>query len=89
MTEKRKDSRLCTHKVMKCRIPARENDDYCIGVTHNISKSGTCLYLLEEVGVGEKVTFIHKPASLNHEGAIVQWVRKVQDKVYLVGMRFV
>ena len=89
MMEKRKDTRLCTHKVMKYRLTARDADGHCIGVTHNISESGTCLYLLDEVSVGDKITFIQKPISLHYESAVVQWVQKVQDKVYLAGMMFV
>ena len=89
MIEKRKDARLCTHKVMKYRLTARDTDRHCIGVTHNISESGTCLYLLDEVDVGDKITFIHRQASLQHESAVVQWVQKVQEKVYLAGMMFV
>lgn len=87
MTEKRKDSRLYSHEVMEYRLSDREPGDSFIGVTNDLSKSGACLYLLDKVSVGDRITLMYKMASFQ-ENAVVKWVRKVQDEIYIAGMMF-
>lgn len=87
MTEKRKSDRLYTHEVMEYRLSGRDLGDYFIGVTHDLSKSGACLYFLDKVSVGDKITLMYKLASFQ-ENAVIKWVKKVQDEIYMAGMMF-
>ena len=89
MVEKRKADRIYTHEVMEYMTGDREpkgNSSVC--VIHDLSRSGACLYLQDEVCVGDKITLMFKLASFQ-KNAVVQWVKKMQDDFYMAGMMFV
>ncbi|MDH4231973.1 MAG: PilZ domain-containing protein [Nitrospirota bacterium] len=73
-------------------IKYRRNDsqskwDYSLGITYNVSKSGACLFLVEEVKEGDRMTLLCNPVN-SETSAIIKWVQKVQDGVYKAGMMF-
>ncbi|MBS1234941.1 MAG: PilZ domain, partial [Nitrospirae bacterium] len=88
MIEKRKADRVYTHEVMEYRLGDKEQKkSSAVCVMHDLSRSGACLYLQDEVSVGDKITLMYKLASFQ-KNAVVQWVKKMQDDFYMVGMMF-
>lgn len=89
MDEKRSADRIYTHEVMECQRSGEEQalrSSVC--VMHDLSRSGACLYFMEEVRVGDRITLLYKLASFQKD-AVVKWVRKMQDDFYMAGMMFV
>jgi hypothetical protein len=88
MPEVRKCDRHYAEEILKYRLNGNHSQsDYSLGITHNVSKSGACLYLLEEVKEGEKLTILCNPVN-GETSAVVKWVQKVQDGIYKAGMMF-
>jgi hypothetical protein len=88
MREMRKFSRHFSEEVIKYRPEGIQVEgDYLLGITHEISKSGARLFLMDKVDVGEKISILCNPVS-SVEGAVVKWVKKVQDEIYMAGLMF-
>ena len=84
----RECDRHSTDVLLTYRIAGKKLEgEFSIGITHNISKSGVCLYLLEEVKAGEKLTLIYNPVT-GDKCAVVKWVKRVQDGIYKAGVMF-
>ena len=89
MIDKRSDGRLYSHIVMEYQHNSKKSAGHSLmAVTQDFSKSGACFFLLDEIGIGEKISFMHHPVSFQKD-AVVRWVRKVQDEIYVAGMMFV
>lgn len=88
MPEMRKFGRHCSDVLMKYRLNGMNpEDDYFYGITHDVSKSGACLFLLSEVRAGDRITILCNPVT-SDKNAVVKWVQKVQDGIYKAGMMF-
>ena len=87
MPEMRKFGRHATDVLMKYRLNGMNSDDYYYGITHDVSKSGACLFLLSEVRAGDRVNILCNPVT-SDKNAVVKWVKKVQDGIYKAGMMF-
>lgn len=89
MVEKRKADRIYTHEVMECRLNDEKRKlSSSVCVIHDLSRSGACLYFMDEVNVGDKVTLLYNLAFFQ-KNAVVQWVKKMQDDFYMAGMMFI
>ena len=88
MQEMRRFSRHFSEEVVKYRREDTQvNDDYLLGITHEISRSGARLFLMDKVDVGERISILCNPVS-SVEGAVVKWVKKIQDEIYMAGLMF-
>jgi hypothetical protein len=88
MLEMRKSGRHSSEAVMKYRPDSiKSEEDYFFGITQDVSKSGACLFLLNEVNVGDRINILDNPVTLD-KGAVVKWVKKIQDGIYKAGMMF-
>jgi len=88
MIDKRKVNRLYTQEIMEYRINGNSpGGNFFIGVTHDLSKSGACIYLMDEVHIGDQIALSYSSVSFR-ETAVVKWVKKVQDDFYIAGMMF-
>jgi hypothetical protein len=83
----RKFVRHSSDVLMKYRLNGTASeDDYFYGITHDVSKSGACLFLLSELRAGDR-TILCNPVT-SDKTAVVKWVQKVQDGIYRAGMMF-
>jgi hypothetical protein len=57
-------------------------------LTKDISRSGLCIYSLTPLEEGQKLNFAECPAFGKRSSAIVRWVKKVNGKIYLAGLKF-
>lgn len=88
MSNKRKVNRLYSNEVMEYRFNGNKSrGNFFVGVTYNVSKYGACLYLMDEVRVGDRIALSFSAVSFR-ENAVVKWVKKVQNDFYLAGMMF-
>jgi len=88
MSELRKFDRHPSDMLIKYRLNGNESKwDYSLGITHNVSKSGACLFLVEEVREGDRMTLLSNPVN-GETSAIIKWVQKVQDGIYKAGIMF-
>lgn len=88
MPDMRKSIRHSSDVLMKYRLSGiKQEDEYFYGITHDVSKSGACLYLLSEVRAGDRITILCNPVT-SDKNAVVKWVQKVQDGIYKAGMMF-
>jgi hypothetical protein len=89
MVEKRIADRIYTHEVMEYQISSKEQEKVAaVCVIHDLSRSGACLYFMDEVRVGDRITLLYKLASFQ-KNAVVKWVKKMQDDFYMAGMMFI
>ena len=89
MLEMRKFDRHSSDLLMKYRLNGINPEDvYSYGITHDVSKSGACLFLLSEVRAGDRMTILCNPVTSDNN-AVVKWVKKVQEGIYKAGMMFV
>jgi len=88
MIDKRKVNRLYTQEIMGYRINGNNpGGNFFTGVTHDSSKSGARIYLMDEVYIGDKIALSYSSVSFG-ETAVVKWVKKIQDDFYIAGMMF-
>ena len=88
MLEMRKSCRHSSEVVMKYRPDnIKSEEDYFFGITQDVSKSGACLFLLNEINVGDRINILHNPVT-SDKSAVVKWVKKIQDGIYKAGMMF-
>jgi len=88
MPELRKFDRHYTEELIKYRLNGNHSLwDFSLGITHNVSKAGACLYLVEEVKEGEQLTILCNPVN-SGKSAVIKWVQKVQDGIYKAGVMF-
>ena len=88
MPELRKFERHPSDVLLKYRRESvRSKWDFSLGITHDVSSAGTCIFLLEEVREGDRVTILCNPVN-SEKIAVVKWVTKVQDGIYKAGMMF-
>ncbi|MDH4232316.1 MAG: PilZ domain-containing protein [Nitrospirota bacterium] len=88
MSNKRKVYRLYAHEIMEYRINGKNSEgNFFVAVTHDVSQSGACLYLMDEVHVGDRIALSYRSVSVR-ENAVVKWVEKIHDDLYIAGMMF-
>ena len=88
MSEVRKFDRHPSDELIKYRLNGSQSKwDYGLGITHDVSKAGACLFLVEEVRAGDRLTILCNPVN-GETSAVVKWVQKVQDGIYRAGMMF-
>lgn len=57
-------------------------------VTMNVSRTGVCMYVFENVGEGDEITITNDHPVIKGR-ARVQWIKEIESSFYLAGLMYI
>lgn len=86
-TEKRKHPRYPHPDKIEYICDHRSGEKVSKGITINISTSGLCLYLFDDLTEGHSITF-KSTLPVSAKRASIRWIKKLQERFYIAGLIF-
>lgn len=56
------------------------------GITANVSKSGACVYICQEISEGESFTVYGKAIGTSPRIACIVWCRQIAESIFKIGI---
>ncbi|HXX57459.1 MAG TPA: hypothetical protein VEI96_05620 [Thermodesulfovibrionales bacterium] len=83
--ERRRDKRYSYHQAIEYSRDPDEGSRQ--GIAVNFSCSGLCMYLHENLSVGQKIT-VRGEQQGDAQKATVRWTRKVDENFFMAGLEY-
>lgn len=85
--ERRKDIRYIICQSIGYIVETGATQVDMVGLTANVSQSGLCFYTTIPLLEGQEIKIRRNP-SVSYQSAMVQWIQKIADNFYKVGLSF-
>jgi hypothetical protein len=83
--ERRKDRRYIVCRTIEYTVDTESAQKNMNALTANISKSGLCCFTCKPLLKGQEIKIKRNP-SQSYQAAMVQWIEKMTDNMYRIGL---